>query len=503
MDFFMVVDQVIELLRSRGRVSYRALKRRFDLDDDYLDDLKAELIDARQLAVDEAGKVLVWTGEAAVPPAPGPMPLPPVDSPETQTVPPRGIGSLISEPRAPEAERRQLTVLFCDLVDSTQLSGQLDPEEYRDVLLAYQAACVEAIQRFDGYTAQHLGDGLLVYFGFPTAHEDDAQHAILAGLGMLEAMQTLNTRLEQEHGIRLSIRVGIHTGLTVIGDIGAGQKHELLALGEAPNIAARIQSLAAPDTVAISADTSRLVKGYFTVADLGRHMLKGIAAPLRVYRVLCRSGAQSRLDVAGPRGLTPLVGREQEVGLLLDRWHWVKAGQGQVVLLSGEAGIGKSRLVQVLKDHITSEPHTRLECRSSPHDQQSALYPIIDLFQRLLRWQHDASPDEKLDTLAHALSQYRLTVQETIPLLAPLLSLPLPEDRYPPLTFSPQRQRQKTLEVLLAILLETAASHPVLFILEDLHWTDPSTLCLFHACLPPNPWESCHAIHVKPSTQST
>jgi class 3 adenylate cyclase len=173
--------------------------------------------------------------------------------------------------------------MFCDVVDSTTLSAQLDPEEYRDVLRAYQAACVEAIQRFDGYIAQHLGDGLLVYFGFPTAHDDDAQRAILAGLGMLDAMHTRNTRLEQEHGIQLSIRVGLHTGLTVIGDIGAGQKRELLALGEAPNIAARIQSLAAPDTVVISADTSRLVEGYFTVEDLGHQTLRGAVCTLGVF----------------------------------------------------------------------------------------------------------------------------------------------------------------------------------------------------------------------------
>ena len=205
-----------------------------------------------------------------------------------------------------------------DVVDSTKLSAQLDPEEYRDVLRAYQAACVEAIQRFDGYIAQHLGDGLLVYFGFPTAHEDDAQGAILTGLGMLDAMHTLNTRLEQEHEVQLSIRVGMHTWLTVIGDIGAGQKHELLALGEAPNIAARIQSLAAPDTVATSADTYHLVEGYFTVEDLGRQTLRGVTAPLQVYRVLRHSGAQSRLDVASTRGLTPLVGQQQEAGLLLD-----------------------------------------------------------------------------------------------------------------------------------------------------------------------------------------
>jgi class 3 adenylate cyclase/predicted ATPase len=474
MTFDDILDQILALLKRQGRVSYGAMKRRFDLDDAYLQDLKSEILFAYPV-VDEEGRGLVWTGE------------------------PR-----LTAPALPDAARRQLTVMFCDVVDSTTLSGQLDPEEYREVLRAYQAACVEAIQRFDGYIAQHLGDGLLVYFSFPTAHEDDAQRAILAGLGMLDAMQTLNTRLQREYGIWLSIRVGIHTGLAVIGDIGAGQKHELLALGEAPNIAARIQSLAAPDTVAISADTSRLVEGYFTVEDLGRHMLKGVATPLQVYRVLRHSGAQSRLDVAGPRGLTPLVGREQEVGLLLERWHWVKAGQGQVVLLSGEAGIGKSRLVQVLKDHITGEPHTRLECRSSPHNQHSALYPIIDLLHRLLSWPHDASPDEKLDTLAQALSQYQLPVQEAIPLLAPLLSLPLPEDRYPPLTFSPQRQRQKTLELILAMLLEPSAQGPVLLILEDLHWTDPSTLELLELLIDQIPTVSlCALLTCRPTFQPT
>src|SRR5882724_2500805 len=472
MTFDDILDQVITLLKRQGRVSYGAMKRRFDLDDAYLEDLKGEILFAYPV-VDEDGRGLVWTGEP-----------------------------LLTAPPLPDAARRQLTVMFCDVVDSTKLSGQLDPEEYRDVLRAYQAACVEAIQRFDGYIAQHLGDGLLVYFGFPTAHEDDAQRATLAGLGMLDAMQTLNTRLGQEHGIRLSIRVGMHTGLTVIGDIGAGQKHELLALGEAPNIAARIQSLAAPDTVAISADTARLVEGYFTLEDLGRHTLKGVAEPLQVYRVLRHSGAQSRLDVAGTRGLTPLVGREQEVGLLLERWHWVKEGQGQVVLLSGEAGIGKSRLVQVLKDHVASEPHTRLECRSSPHYQNSALYPIIDLLQRLLQWPHDASPEEKLDTFTQALSEYRLPVQEAIPLLAPLLSLPLPEDRYPPLPFSPQRQRQKTLEVLLVMLLELSAPRPVLFILEDLHWTDPSTLELLALLMDQIPTVSlCALLTCRPTFQ--
>jgi len=227
MTFDDILGQVIALLKRQGRVSYGAMKRRFDLDDAYLEDLKGEILFAYPV-VDEDGRGLVWTGDTASAQA--------VISPSAQiTQPPaaqehpstQGTPRLTASP-LPDAARRQLTVMFCDVVDSTKLSGQLDPEEYRDILRAYQAACVEAIQRFDGYIAQHLGDGLLVYFGFPTAHEDDAQGAILAGLGMLDAMQTLNTRLGQEHGIRLSIRVGMHTGLTVIGDIGAGQKHELL-----------------------------------------------------------------------------------------------------------------------------------------------------------------------------------------------------------------------------------------------------------------------------------
>jgi predicted ATPase len=293
---------------------------------------------------------------------------------------------------------------------------------------------------------------------------------------MLKAMQTLNTRLEQDKGIRLAIRVGIHTGLTVVGDIGEGQKHELLALGEAPNIAARIQGVAEPDTVAISAVTFQLIEGYFTCQDLGSHMLKGVETPVQIYRVLSESGAQSRLDIVTTRGLTPLVGREQEVGLLLERWGQVKDGQGQVVLLSGEGGIGKSRLVQVLKEHVAEEAHTRFECRSSPYFQNTALYPMTDLIERTVQLQREDSPDEKVSKLERTLSQFTLDLEETVPLFATLLSLPLSEERYPPLPWTPQRQRQKTLETMVAILLELAERQPVLFIVENTHWLDPSTL---------------------------
>ncbi|MCZ6872001.1 MAG: AAA family ATPase [bacterium] len=476
MDFYQVVDQVIDLLRSRGRVTYGALKLQFNLGDNQLEVLKDELIYAQQLAVDEDNRVLVWTGGIEETAVSVPQPTQTTQQPIVQQDQPTKAEPPSPEPSTPDAERRQLTVMFCDLSDSTRLSGQLDPEDLRDVIRAYQSTSAEVIERYDGYIAQHLGDGLMVYFGWPQAHEDDAQRAVHAGLGILEAMQALNVRLEQEKEIRLAVRIGIHTGLVVVGEIGKGASQEHLALGETPNIASRIEGIAELDTVAISADTYHLVQGYFVCEDLGQPALKGVSDLQQVYRVVGISGAQSRLDVGATRGLTPLVGREQEVGLLLERWTQVKDGQGQVVLLSGEAGIGKSRLIQVLKDHVADEPHTRLECRSSPYYENTALYPITDMLQRLLQWQQDDTPEQRLATLEYELSQYRLVVEDAVPLFATLLSLPLPEDRYPTLALSPQRQRQKTLETIVGMLLERSEQQPVLFILEDLHWTDPSTL---------------------------
>ena len=449
---------------------------RFNLDDEYLAVLKEELIDAQGLASDEDGRILVWSGdveEESTLVFPSAQRAQRPDTQGAQT--PQGK-SPPSEPLTPDAERRQLTVMFCDLVGSTPLSEQLDPEDLREVVRAYQQMCAEMVERFDGHVAQLLGDAVLVYFGWPQAHEDDAQRAVRTGLGMLKAMQTLNNRLEQDKGIRLAIRVGIHTGLVVMGQMGGSGHQEQLALGDTPNVASRLQALAEPDTVLISADTYRLVEGFFMADALGPQALKGVALPVQVYHVVQESGAQSRLEIASTRGLTPLVGRESEVTLLLERWNQTKDGQGQVILLSGEAGIGKSRLVQVLKDHLTDEPHTRLECRSSPYYQNTALYPITDFLQRALQWQQDDTSEQRLEKLERELSQYRLVVEESVPLFATLLSLPIPENRYPPLAFSPQRQRQKTLESIVAILLERSEQQPVLFILEDLHWTDPSTL---------------------------
>src|SRR5262249_25363220 len=353
MDFTALRTQVMALLQGEGRVAYRALKLQFQLDDDTIEALKDDLIYAKKLAVDEDGRVLVWTGgTSSAPPPASSVPLP-----ATPDVSPAQVGAAPGGPATPDAERRQLTVLFCDLVDSTRLSSQLDPEEYRDVVRMYHTACTAVVRRYGGHIAQLLGDGLLIYFGYPQAHEDDAQRAVRTGLGILEAVEALNTRLEPAKGITLAVRLGIHTGLVVIGAMGDQGRHEPLALGETPNIAARIQGLAAPNTVVMSDATYRLVQGYFQCQDMGAQTLRGVAEPLTVYQILRESGATSRLDIAQSRGLTPLVGREQEVGLLLERWEQAKAGHGHVVLLTGDAGIGKSRLVQMLKEHVAHEPH--------------------------------------------------------------------------------------------------------------------------------------------------
>jgi class 3 adenylate cyclase len=487
MDYEAVLIQVIALLQQEQRLSYRVLKRRLHLDDDLLEDLKEDLIYAKKLAVDEDGRVLVWVGEAAALP---------------QTAPPPAVLS------TPAAGRRQLTVLFCDLVGSTALSSQLDPEDLREVVRAYQDTCTKVIARFDGHVAQYLGDGLLVYFGYPQAHEDDAQRAVRAGLGILDALGQLTTRLAQEglcradaelaarnpksgptdypistptqsrqRGVHLAARLGIHTGLVVVGDVGGGIRQEQLALGETPNVAARLQGLAAPNTLVISATTFQLLGGFFACQPLGTPPLKGLAQPLAVYRVLYESMARSRLEAASSTGWTPLVGRAQEIGVLRERWAQVTDGLGQVVLLSGEAGIGKSRLVQVLTERVAAEPRAWLTpCQCSPYHQHTALYPLIDLLERVvLRFDREESPQQKVGKLEGFLVQYGLPLAEAVPLFAALLSLPLPAD-YAPVTVSPEQQKQQTLQALVTILLRIAAQQAVLFVMEDLHWVDPSTL---------------------------
>ena len=375
-----------------------------------------------------------------------------------------------------EAERRQLTVLFCDLVGSTQLSSQLDPEDLRAVVRAYQEAAAAVIQQYAGHIAQYLGDGLLVYFGFPTAHEDDARRAVHSGLGIVEAIATLNTRLMGQYAVQLAVRLGIHTGPVVVGVMGGGGRHEHLALGETPNIAARLEDLAPANAVVISAVTARLVRGAFALEDLGTHTLRGIAEPMTITRVRGLLATPSPDEEFVTPTVPVLVGREEESGLLRRRWDQSQAGLGQVVFVSGEAGIGKSALVERLRAQVRAEGLPRVAFRCSPYHTASALYPVITHLEHRWQFAPDDSPATRLNKLEAGLRSFDLPLAEVVPLIASLLAIPLPAERYPPLTLTPQHQKQQTLDMLVAWLAAQAERQPMLAVWEDLHWADPTTL---------------------------
>ena len=372
-------------------------------------------------------------------------------------------------PKAEAAERRQLTVMFCDLVGSTALAARLDPEDMRGIIAAYNKCCTDLIDRGGGFVAKYLGDGVLAYFGYPQAHEHDAERAVRAGLAIVEAAPKLAT------GSALHVRVGIATGIVVVGDLlGSGESQERGVVGETPNLAARLQAIAEPDSVVIAEGTRRLLGDLFELRDLGPQDLKGIAGPTRAYSALSPSSRESRFEALHTGGLTALVGREEECELLLGRWVKAKAGEGQVVLLSGEAGIGKSRLTVALVERLAAEPHTRLRYFCSPQHGDSALYPIIGQFERAAGFARDDTPQAKLDKLDAVLAQSAIS-REGAALLAEMLSLPN-DGRYPTLELAPQQRRQRTLETLIAQAGALARDNPVLMILEDAHWADPTSL---------------------------
>jgi class 3 adenylate cyclase/tetratricopeptide (TPR) repeat protein len=387
--------------------------------------------------------------------------------------PPLAANLLSSEPKIQElAERRQVTVLFSDLVGSTALSACMDPEDLREVISAYQKCVAEAVRRFGGFVAKFLGDGVLVYFGYPEAHEDDAERAVRAGLELIAAVKALKTPAS------LQSRVGIATGLVVVGDlIGSGSAQERAIVGETPNLAARLQGIAGPNTVVIAEATRKLLGNLFELKDLGARDLKGIAAPMRAWVAVRASTVEGRFEALHAGGLTALVGREEETELLLRRWSRAKSGEGQVVLLSGEAGIGKSRLTAALLERLADEPYTRLRYFCSPLHTDSALYPIISQMERAAGFAHDDSLQGRLDKLDALLAQTSTTAQDAA-LLAEMLSLPN-DGRYPALALSPVRRRQRTLDVLIARIEALARQNPVLMIFEDAHWSDPTSLELF------------------------
>ncbi|MFQ6024332.1 MAG: AAA family ATPase [Acidiferrobacterales bacterium] len=378
-----------------------------------------------------------------------------------------------SEPT--QAERRQLTVMFCDLAGSTALSGQMDPEEFREVILAYQGACTDAIKRFCGFIARYLGDGMLVYFGYPQAHEDDAERAVRAGLGIVKSVEKLGGDFGQRKDIELAVRVGIATGPVVVGDIvGEGASQESTVLGETPNLAARLQGLAAPNSVVIAPTTQELLGGLFAYEDLGLHELKGIAGTVNAWKVAQEGTIESRFEAIRAQQLTPLVGREEELGMLRRRWERAKDGEGQVVLISGEAGIGKSRITQALRERLSHETYTVLRYQCSPYHTNSALHPIIEQLQRAAGFERDDTSEQKLDKLEALLAQSAEDVPRVTPLFATLLSI-ASEGRYAPLNLTPEQQKDQTLAALGKHFYELAARQPVLFVFDDAHWIDPTT----------------------------
>jgi class 3 adenylate cyclase/predicted ATPase len=378
-------------------------------------------------------------------------------------------------PAAPVAELRQITVMFCDLVGSTALAERLDPEDLREVTAAYHDVCSAVIARHEGHIAQYLGDGLLVYFGYPKAHEDDPRRAVRAGLEILDGMGALNARLSRERGLELAVRIGIHTGPVVVGEVGAGDRRENLAMGRTPNLAARLQGAADPGTVVVSGDTQAITRGFFELTSLGARDLKGLADEIPLFRVIGETDATTRVDVARRIGLTPLTGRADELAVLEARWSDAVGGNAQTVLVRGEAGIGKSRLTSALRDFAAERSARVLECVCSPYTENSSLYPVIAMVERALGFSQDHTADEKREQLVARLTMRGIMSQESVALMSLLLAIP-PAEGAPPLDLTPQKQRERTLEILQQWLFALTRDGPVLFIVEDLHWADPTTL---------------------------
>ena len=484
-NFERVLQKVLWRLVTEGSISYRRIKLSFGLDDDGLEELRSELIGIKRLAADVDGKRLVLASEGRLARPEGtalPQPLPALRHAEKPTAPAaqRDL-SVAPAPAAiapaPEAERRQLTVMFCDLVGSTALSTGMDPEDLRDVIASYQNRCSAAIRRYDGFVAKYMGDGILVYFGYPRAHEDEAERSARAGLDIVEAMAELNAAIRRPPGVELAVRIGIATGPVIVGDqIGEGTASETAVVGETPNLAARLQALAQPNQIVVSAATRAMLGDHFDLEDLGPYELKGFAESVPAWRVLSGRDVESRFAATRTGNSAPLVGRQEEMGLLLRAWEGSSRGRGQVVLIQGEAGVGKSRLVEGLRE-AAGKDHIWVAIRCSPFHTASAFHPTIEHLKRVFGWQPEDTAQQHFAKLETGLAGFKtLPLSESVRLFADLMSVPLPEDRYPRLPMTAQQQRDATLDAIVAWLIEVAEGTPVLMAWEDLHWADPTTL---------------------------
>src|SRR5450631_433068 len=389
--------------------------------------------------------------------------------------------SLVRPSSEDAAERRQLTVMFCDLAGSTALSARLDPEDMRQVIRAYQDACSGVIARYDGFVAKFMGDGILAYFGFPRAHEDDAERAVRAGLEIAAVVEALKTASAD----KLQVRIGIATGLVVVGDlVGEGAAQEQAVVGDTPNLAARLQGAGEPGMVVIADETRHLVGDLFLLRALGRQTFKGIQEPTPAFAVISERTLESRFAARQAGGIAPIVGRDQELALLIERWRQAQIGEGQMVLLSGEAGIGKSRVTEALIEAAAAGPHFLLRHQCSPYHGDSALYPVIQQLVHAAGFADDDSPERRLDKLEMLLARATEKIDESAPLMAALMGLD-GTSRYGALTLTPQQRRSRILAVFIDQFKGLASRKPLLWVIEDAHWIDPTTLELIELALDP------------------